>query len=152
MQSIRGNVPTRLEKLDSQNYDAIVLAAAGLKRLGIEDRITRYFEPHEMTPAPGQGILALQIQESNTGLQALLARINDPDVAQVAHIERFFSRAVGGGCKSPVGAYAFRDGDICRFIGMRQDASLRIIRKEVSAPWSNSTTLGEELAKEVLSI
>ena len=68
-QSLRGNVLTRLKKLSSENYNAIILAAAGLKRLGLENRITRYFDPIEMTPAPGQGILALQAKQNGAELQ-----------------------------------------------------------------------------------
>jgi len=150
MESLRGNVPTRLEKLDTGEYDAIILAAAGLKRLGLESRITRYFEPTEMTPAPGQGTLAVQVAEKNEYLRALLTRINDPNTSRAAHIERSFSRVMGGGCKSPTGAYAFRTGAECCFIGMIADGA-EIVRKEARAPWEKSTGLGEELAAQLLS-
>jgi hydroxymethylbilane synthase len=150
MESLRGNVPTRLEKLSSQNYDAVILAAAGLKRLGLEARITRYFEPDEMTPAPGQGILALQAREDNATLARLLSLINDPAAARAAHIERSFSKVMGGGCKSPTGAYAWRDGEVCRLIGMTLDTEEKILREEIEAPWDKSDAIGEELAHRLL--
>jgi hydroxymethylbilane synthase len=150
MKSLRGNVPTRLEKLMSESYDAIILASAGLKRLGLSDRIIRYFEPHEMTPAPGQGIIAIQARENDMRLQELLAIVNDVDTAHAALIERSFSKAMGGGCKSPTGAYAFRDADDCLLIGMRADSALNIRRDEMRAPWIASGQLGDALARKLL--
>ena len=152
MQSLRGNVLTRLQKLTSEPYDAIILAAAGLKRLGLEQRITRYLEPHEMTPAPGQGILAVQVKEGDTELHKLLAVINDVDAAHAARIERSFSKAMGGGCKSPTGAYASREGNQCLLIGMRADSESNILRTEMRAPWEKSAHLGEMLAQKLLTV
>lgn len=151
MQSLRGNVPTRLEKLASENYDAIILASAGLKRLGLEGRITRYFEPHEMTPAPGQGTLAVQSRENDARLRDVLARINDPDSAQAARIERSFSLVTGGGCKAPTGAYAYREGDECCFVVMIVTESGRILRDTIRVPWRESENLGEVIAGKLLS-
>jgi hydroxymethylbilane synthase len=150
MKSLRGNVPTRLDKLASERYDAVILAAAGLKRLGLKERITRYFEPHEMTPAPGQGILAIQTKEGNSELHELLTVINDIEAAHAAHIERSFSKMMGGGCKSPTGAYAFRDGDRYCLVGMRADSESNIRRDEMRAPWNASERLGEMLARKLL--
>ncbi|MEK7156456.1 MAG: hydroxymethylbilane synthase [Patescibacteria group bacterium] len=150
MQSLRGSVLTRLEKLEKENYHAIILAAAGLKRLGLENRITRYFEPHEMTPAPGQGILAVQVKGNRADLDTLLTAIHDPDATHSAHIERSFSRKLGGGCKSPTGAYASRNDDECRLIGMRGDVNMHIVREEAYAPWEKSKHLGDMLAKKLL--
>ena len=163
MKSLRGNVPTRLKKLDGvfdgaggETYDAIILAVAGLKRLGLEKRIVHIFEPNEMTPAPGQGILAIEARtgDSNAAVLEILSKINDPAATCVAKIERSFSRATGSGCKSPTGAYAFRDGDNCRLVGMiARDAGSNpnIVRGEISAPWNDSEKIGETLAKELLS-
>ena len=166
MKSLRGNVPTRLKKLDGtfvdkdisnkserpEKYDAIILAVAGLKRLGLEKRITRIFEPYEMTPAPGQGILALQIKSSDIVMEEILSQINDPDTMKVAHIERSFSRETGAGCKSPTGAYAFRDGDNCRLIAMIDSGDgLNMVRGEMVLPWNSCEKLGELLAKKLLA-
>lgn len=159
MESLRGNVPTRLKKLDDgvaasedgSPYDAIILAAAGLKRLGLEQRVTRYFSFEEMTSAPGQGIMAVEARASDAEMLALLARVNDEEAARAAHIERAFSRAMGGGCKSPVGAYAHRDGDTVRLVGMTLDIAGRIVRDEKAAPVAASGDLGEMLAQELLA-
>ena len=151
MQSLRGNVIKRLEKLASEPYDAIILAAAGLKRLGLEARINHYFEPDEMTPSPGQGTLAVQIKRDRPGLQELLSAINDIDVARAAHIERSFSRVVGGGCKSPTGAYAARVGEDCLLTAMMLRADGTIYREKLRAPWSDCEHLGETLARTMQS-
>lgn len=149
--SIRGNVPTRLQKLATKHYDALVLAAAGLKRLGMEDTITQYFEVNEMTPAPGQGTLALEVREGDAELKKLLAAIQDPSAAEASTIERSYSRTMGGGCKSPTGAYAFREGDQWVIIGMRADSSMHIVREEMRAPLRESEWLGERLAQKLLA-
>ena len=100
---IRGNLQTRLRKLDEGRYGAIVLAAAGLKRLGLEDRISRYFSPEEMLPAAGQGILAVQ---GRAGVDyGYLHGFFDPAAGTCARAERAFVRALGGGCSAPMGAY-----------------------------------------------
>ena len=100
---IRGNVPTRLEKLDRGEYDALILAAAGLRRLGLEERIFRCFEPEEMLPAAGQGTLAVTMREEED--LELIQVLEDPAVCRIAREERAFVRALGGGCSSPVAAY-----------------------------------------------
>jgi len=152
MKSLRGNVPKRVEKLYTEDYDAVILAAAGLKRLGMAEKISRIFEPHEMTPAPGQGTLAVQIKEDNATLKDLLAKINDADAAYASELERSFSREVGGGCKSPTGAYAFRRGEIWNIIGMiATEDHKRVVREEMSAPIDKSRDLGTELARKLLA-
>ena len=151
MKSIRGNVPNRIEKMATDGYDAVILAAAGLIRLGLEKKIAHYFEPDEMTPAPGQGIVAVQIKKGNVWLKEALDKINGADAAQAAKIERSFSETMGGGCKSPVGAYAVREGDECRLVGMvaTEDGS-RIFRQEMRAAWNKSADIGTKLAKQLL--
>jgi hydroxymethylbilane synthase len=151
MQSLRGNVITRLQKLADEPYDAIILAAAGLKRLGLEDRITHYFEPNEMTPAPGQGILAIQMKDGNKELQELLDSVHDEDATHAARIERAFSKALGGGCKSPTGAYAYRDGADWVLVGMKENAAGIVERKEMRVPSGESTELGSTLAQKFLN-
>lgn len=100
---IRGNVPTRLEKLDKGEYDALILAAAGLRRLGLEERIFRCFEPEEMLPAAGQGTLAVTMREEED--RELIRALEDPAACRIAREERAFVQALGGGCSSPVAAY-----------------------------------------------
>ena len=101
---VRGNVLTRLDKLDRGEYGALVLAAAGLHRLGLEGRITRYFSPDEIIPAAGQAILAVQGREGE--LAEEVKKLDDADAHDCALAERSFVRTLGGGCFAPVAAYA----------------------------------------------
>lgn len=105
---IRGNVQTRLRKLDQGEYGSLVLAAAGLKRLGLEERIHRYFSPEEMIPAAGQGIMAVQGRREMAELTRCLYQETD---VKIAEAERAFVRRLDGGCSSPVAAYARIDGE-----------------------------------------
>lgn len=103
-ENIRGNVLTRLEKLDRGEYDALILAAAGLKRLGLENRIFRYFSPGEILPAAGQGILAVQGRAGEN--EDFFKDFTNEETRQTAMAERAFVRHLDGGCSSPVAAYA----------------------------------------------
>jgi hydroxymethylbilane synthase len=123
VRGIRGNVDTRLRKLDSGEYDALILAAAGLRRLGLAGRIAAPLAPEEMLPAPGQGALALQCRTADAGLRALLARLDCPGTRACITAERALLAALGGGCGLPLGALAEREGD----------AGLRL-RAAVTAP------------------
>ena len=109
--NIRGNVDTRLCKMEEEKLDGIILAAAGLRRLGMEERITRYLEPEEMIPAPAQGILALEIREGETELLKLLDALSDEETEQAAAAERGFLREIGGDCHVPVGAVCRKGAD-----------------------------------------
>ncbi len=102
---LRGNVGTRLAKLDAGEYDAIVLAAAGLKRLGFAERIAECLEPQTSLPAPGQGALGLEIKAGRDDLKALLAPLNDAATAACVTAERALSRRLGGSCQLPLGAF-----------------------------------------------
>lgn len=105
---IRGNVDTRLRKMQEQELDGIVLAAAGLKRLGMEAVITRYLEVEEMIPAPAQGILAIELKADNKQLLDMLNALADEETEKMAMAEREFLKEAGGGCHCPVGAYCER--------------------------------------------
>ena len=122
---VRGNVQTRLRKLDSGEYGALVLAAAGLRRLGLEGRIARYFSPEEMLPAAGQGILAVQTRRE---APAWLEGLNDPDARDCALAERAFVRELDGGCASPVAAYAVIEGEELLLTGMDETGRRHTIR------------------------
>lgn len=101
---IRGNVGTRLRKMEEEKLDGILLAAAGLHRLSMQDQITQYLEPKEMVPAPAQGILALEIREGEETLRFMLDALSDEETALAAEGERGFLEQMGGGCHAPVGA------------------------------------------------
>ena len=106
IQPLRGNLDTRLGKLDAGQYDAIVLAAAGLTRLGLADRIRQYLPLDEMLPAPGQGMLGIEIRADRDDVRQALAFLNDPEAACIAAAERAVSRQLGGNCKTPLAAHA----------------------------------------------
>lgn len=151
VKSLRGNVNTRVEKLDNGEYDAVVLAVAGLKRLGLEGKISEYFDPTEFIPAPGQGALAVVSNERNKDLNAKLALINDKEAAVEIEAERVFSNTVGGGCKMPVGAYARCRGEgltIHAFIGSTDEKFQ--IRGSLSGKALEGRFLGKELAERLL--
>lgn len=111
IEPLRGNLDTRLRKLDEGGFDAIVLAAAGLKRLGLASRIRAVFEPDRMIPAAGQGALGLEVREDNTALRAVLAATSHRPTWLATAAERAVSRALGGSCSMPLAAHATWRGD-----------------------------------------
>ena len=111
IKAIRGNIHTRLKKLDDGEYDAIVLAAAGLKRVGLEKRITEYFDKDSFMPAPGQGILCIQCRENDNKIRHLLKIINDDEVTIMCKAEREFSKIFDGGCHTPIGCSSVVEGN-----------------------------------------
>jgi hydroxymethylbilane synthase len=105
VRSLRGNVNTRLRKLDEKHYDAIILAAAGLKRLGLADRIRDLIDPADSLPAPGQGALAIECRADRGDVVNALAPLNDTATLLATTAERAFSRALSGSCRTPIAAY-----------------------------------------------
>ena len=143
---VRGNVQTRLKKLQDGEFSALVLAAAGLKRLGLEDRISRYFAPEELLPAAGQGILAVQTRQGMD--TACLAGVQDADAACCALAERAFVRALDGGCSSPVAAYAVVEGERLTLTGLYVSADETVVRRGVkTGEKSQAQALGIALAE-----
>lgn len=142
---IRGNVITRLEKLDRGEYGALVLAAAGLKRLDLESRISRLFSTEEIIPAAGQGILAVQ---GRTGEDySFLKQFNDEEAAYEAVCERSFIKALDGGCSSPVAAYAKVINGSIEVMGLYYDAATeQYITGSLSGEKEEAEQLGEKLA------
>lgn len=145
---VRGNILTRLQKLDSGSYGALVLAAAGLIRLGLSHRISRSFSPQEMVPAAGQGILAIQArQDFDAGL---LTDFFDADARWQALAERSFVRALGGGCASPVAAYASISKERITLTGLLAEERFGNIKKaSLSAPKQEAEQLGIRLAEQM---
>ena len=145
---VRGNVLTRLDKLDRGEYGALVLAAAGLHRLGLEGRITRYFSPDEIIPAAGQAILAVQGREGE--LADEVKQLDDADAHDCALAERSFVRTLGGGCFAPVAAYAETEGDMLHLRGLyvTEDES-RFARGAVTGPRREAASLGRTLALQL---
>lgn len=144
--SIRGNVDTRLRKVESGDYDAAVLAAAGLERLGLLKRATQVFTTRELLPAVGQGVLALQCRTEDTELVELLRALDDADTRVAITAERAFLRALGAGCRLPVGAYATLDGEKLRIDGLLADEAGKPFRGGASGPAATAETMGRMLA------
>lgn len=115
---LRGNVDTRLRKSETPDYDAIVLAAAGLVRMGLTERVAEWLSLDEFVPAPGQGALAVEARADDAAVLAILAAIDDPDVAFAVRAERAFLRALGAGCTTPLGAHVRRVGGSWRLDAM----------------------------------
>ena len=109
IKSLRGNLDTRLKKLDAGEYDAIILAAAGLIRLGLENRIKSVLTAEQSLPAPGQGALGIELLDGASEMLDVVAPLNDPETAHCVKAERAFSRALGGSCQVPLGGYAIID-------------------------------------------
>src|SRR5215212_1520581 len=120
--TIRGNIDTRLRKAEGQEFDGIVLAAAGIRRMGWHHRISEYFSVERVVPSPGQGAIAIQAR-AGSDAAAFLETIDDPFVSTPVGIERAFLAAIGAGCAFPVGAYAAASGDRYRLIAMLADAT-----------------------------
>jgi len=134
---LRGNLDTRLRKLDEGGYDAIVLAAAGLVRLGLGERIRTCFDIDQMIPAAGQGALGLEIRTDNASLHDRLAPMIDTDTWLAVHAERAVARALGGSCSMPLAAFAHWSGDgVLRLdaaLGGSEESALPLVRASVQA-------------------
>jgi hydroxymethylbilane synthase len=116
--SIRGNVETRLRKLESGEADATVLALAGLNRLGLQDKATSILDPHEFLPAAGQGAIAIETRREDERVNALVAAIDDRNTEAAVAAERGFLALLDGSCRTPIAAHAIVEGDRLRFRGM----------------------------------
>ncbi len=148
IKAIRGNIHTRLKKLDDGEYDAIVLAAAGLKRVGLENRITEYFDKDSFMPAPGQGILCIQCRENDNKIRHLLKIINDDEVTIMCKAEREFSKIFDGGCHTPIGCSSVIKGNILKLKGMFNDNGIRIF-KEIEGNSENPEEIAQKLSEEI---
>ena len=145
---VRGNLQTRLNKLDNGQYAALVLAAAGLKRLGLSHRISRYFSVEEMIPSAGQGILAVQGRSGT--VWDCLKEYHDTESAAAAVCERAFVRELNGGCSSPVCAYAAATVDQITLRGLYYDEASGMYRiGELKGSVSDAEELGRELARSL---
>lgn len=147
---LRGNVPTRLRKLDDGHYDAVILAAAGLKRLGLEERITRLLTPTDSLPAPGQGALGIECLASRVDLVGQLAPLGHAATARCVEAERAFSRALSGSCNVPLGAYAEAEGAHLRLRGfVGTPDGTRLVSGEQEGPAGEAEALGTALAERL---
>ena len=155
IEPLRGNLDTRLRKLDEGHYDAIVLAAAGLKRLGLGARIASLFDAAQMTPAAGQGALGLELRKDATALGRLLSALVHRPSWLAVHAERAVSRALGGSCSVPLAAHAVWQGDeLCldAALGHAQQLSQPLLRTQLRAQIgseADADALGERAAAQL---
>lgn len=152
IRDLRGNVNTRLAKLDAGEYDAIILAAAGLKRLEMDHRITAFIEPEQSLPANGQGAVGIECRLDDHELHALLAPLEHSETRARVLTERAMNRALQGGCQVPIGAYALVEGEQIWLRGLvGSPDGTRVIRDEIRGAVSDGEALGEQLAQRLLA-
>ena len=151
LEELRGNVDTRLRKLDEGRYDAIVLAAAGLSRLGLEGRIAERLDPEVMCPAIGQGALAIETRAGDGETRKLLAPLDDPAARAETTAERALLAALGGGCQLPLGGSARLAGDRLRLTAVvASPDGAELVRVTLGGPASDPAELGRRAAEDLL--
>lgn len=151
VRDLRGNVGTRLSKLDAGEYDAIILAAAGLKRLELEERITALIEPEQSLPANGQGAVGIECRLDDAELLELISVLNHAPTHSRVVAERAMNTHLEGGCQVPIGAYSVIEGDTLWLRGLVGDPDgSAIINDELRGPVADAEQLGIELAKRLL--
>ena len=148
IRDLRGNVDTRIRKLDEGNYDAIILAAAGLKRLGLENRISAFLDFEEMLPQIGQGALAIETRNDDFDTKRLLTVLENPQTRAAINAERAFLRELGGGCQFPIAAHAMVENNDLRLLGLvaTPDGG-QIWRSEIYGGAEDAENLGAELSQ-----
>lgn len=152
VESLRGNLQTRLRKLDEGQYAAIILAAAGLKRLGLEDRIREAIDPDQSIPAVGQGALGIEINAERHDLLDILAPLNHAETAACVEAERGMSRALAGSCQVPLGAFAQQQGDTLHMTGFVASIDGKeLLRESAQGSADQPEALGQALAAQLVA-
>jgi hydroxymethylbilane synthase len=152
IESLRGNLQTRLRKLDEGQYDAIILAAAGLIRLGLSARIRSVISPELSIPAVGQGALGIEINANRPDLLDILAPLNHPNTQVCVEAERAMSRALAGSCTVPLGAYATCEAEQIHITGFVASVDgKQMLIESASGHRSQADALGQKLAKQLLA-
>lgn len=149
---VRGNVNSRLRKLDEGEYDALILASAGLKRLGFESRIQTALEPEQCLPSIGQGAVGIEVRSDDDAVKQLLAPLADADTTIRITAERALNEALSGGCQVPIAGFALLNkGEIfLRALVGEPDGSL-LLRAEISGPAAQAASLGIQVAQDLLA-
>ncbi len=152
VEALRGNVNTRLDKLSRGDYDAIILAAAGLERLDLQHHISHQFSPDEMLPAAAQGVLGIECLENNSNLRTILRQLDDPETVLTTRAERTIARVLQASCESPVAAFATVSGVSMSLTALvaHPDGS-RFIRETIDGRADDAEQLGEALAAQLLA-
>ncbi len=153
IRDLRGNVNTRLAKLDAGEYDAIILASAGLIRLGFEARIRTHLPVEQSLPANGQGAVGIECRSNDSAIQALLAPLEHLPTRQAVLAERAMNRRLQGGCQVPIGAFAVHQGNELWLRGLVGSLDgQQILHAEVKGPASEAEALGLQLAEQLLQM
>ncbi len=148
---LRGNIDTRLKKIETENLTGIILAAAGMKRMGLAEKITQFLPVETMLPAVGQGALGLQIRKSDVDLVKICAPLNDVITTAEITAERSFLRALGGGCRLPIAALGKLEKDRLLLEGMLAAPNgTTVIREKISGVKEEAEELGKKLAEIIL--
>ena len=152
IKDLRGNVNTRLNKLDNKEYDAIILAGAGLKRLGFEERITEMLDTSVSLPAIGQGAVGIECRVDDARVNELIRTLNHPETTIQVMAERAMNKRLEGGCQVPIAGFAELDGKSMSMRGLvgRPDGT-KIVRGEISGAANDAERLGKQLADDLLS-
>src|SRR6185369_16720522 len=151
VRDLRGNVDTRIRKLDEGQYDAVILASAGLVRLGLQERISARIAITEMLPAVGQGAIAIETRTDNEFANQTIAQLDHGETRLACLAERAFLRGLGGGCQFPIAAHAVLEGDMMKLDGLvaRPDGS-QILRGSLSGSSADSEAVGSSLASQLI--
>lgn len=149
---LRGNLDTRIRKLATKDIDAVILAAAGVKRLGLEDRITEYLSEDIMLPAVGQGALCLEVRENDSEVGSMVAVLDHPETRETVMAERAFLSRLGGGCQVPIAARGKIDNKRFSICGLVADIDgITVIRDTLSGPVELAEEIGVKLAESLLA-
>ncbi len=153
IEDLRGNLDTRLRKLDEGQYDAIILAAAGLNRLNLSERIAYFFDPSEMLPAVGQGAVGIELRSADKELLDGLSFLDHRDTAVAVTAERAFLLTLEGGCQVPIAGHCQVDGDNITLVGLVASVDgKQVLKRSVSGLAQDAETIGRRLAEELLDI
>jgi len=151
IKSIRGNVDTRLKKMEDGYCDGIIISAAALFRLGLVDKISHTFENNEIISAPGQGAIALETREDNIKIKKIVTSINHKNTSLCVNVERSFLKELEGGCTAPIGAFAEVNNDVISLTGhISSFDGKKHITNQTASQYNNSDKLGITLAKQML--
>jgi hydroxymethylbilane synthase len=149
---LRGNLDTRLKKLQTENLDAIVLAAAGIKRLGMDDQITEYLDENVMLPAVGQGALCIESRINDPVISPIIEKLEDPDTRYIVMGERAFLHRLEGGCQIPIAGHGKLIENQLQLTGLVAELDGgRILKETITGPKTDSKRLGVTLAETLLS-
>ena len=153
IETLRGNLDTRLKKLDAKNFDAIVLAAAGVLRMGLTQRITEYLDHAVMLPAVGQGALCIECRKADSRINTILKNLDDEKTGKVVLGERAFLNMLGGGCQVPIAAHGRLNGDVFTLTGLVATVDGKtVIKEQLSGSADDTEKVGIDLGKKMIAL